>query len=548
MKLRTMLLAGVAMFGACESRADVVYSGTLSGVLATMEDGVPIDFNGDGVSDVQIGGMHHSQGELIGTPGAFVGTSCPWPEATPMWWGQLVGPASAYSCGTEPTRLQSWQSDGSWWSPYPFQGDGFLGVRFQLDGQTHYGWVHVYGGFNMLDILSYGYEMEPNTAIAAGVIEPRCPHDVIGPASERVAQSSVFWLYADIPEDVALSGYTAHWLHNGAPMDPNDPRYQGVNWLGLRVENVDVADAGEYAVRITTACGEVVSTTATIEISVPCGALTGSSLQFDTLGGTRGLSAATTLLNPAAVTIECWMNCQTIFSDRTGCVTGTGYQHLELMTLGTNALRFIPTPGVQIETLADTLPRYQWVHVAAVYDPAQSLAKIYINGMEQVVVNRGTSPITTPMVTGDASPLSVGVRASRPWDYYSYRGRLDDVRMWSYARTRGQITGAMRGVWPTEAGLLAYYRMNEGAGATTANAATATGAALDLTLTATMWYTTIDCCPADHDRSGSVGSGDLFAYLSAFFSGEASADFNGDAVLDSRDFFEYVAAFMVGCG
>lgn len=52
-------------------------------------------------------------------------------------------------------------------------------------------------------------------------------------------------------------------------------------------------------------------------------------------------------------------------------------------------------------------------------------------------------------------------------------------------------------------------------------------------------------CVADWDGSGVVNSQDFFAFLADFFS--RGADVNADGVTDSRDFFEYLAAFFAGC-
>jgi hypothetical protein len=34
----------------------------------------------------------------------------------------------------------------------------------------------------------------------------------------------------------------------------------------------------------------------------------------------------------------------------------------------------------------------------------------------------------------------------------------------------------------------------------------------------------------------------------AFFADDAAADFNNDATIDSRDFFDFLSAFFAGCG
>lgn len=60
----------------------------------------------------------------------------------------------------------------------PWFNEGFVGVRFMLDGQYHYGWVELAlrdavqagYGLNDLDIVGWGYETTPGAVIAAGAV------------------------------------------------------------------------------------------------------------------------------------------------------------------------------------------------------------------------------------------------------------------------------------------------------------------------------------------------------------------------------------------
>jgi hypothetical protein len=52
-------------------------------------------------------------------------------------------------------------------------------------------------------------------------------------------------------------------------------------------------------------------------------------------------------------------------------------------------------------------------------------------------------------------------------------------------------------------------------------------------------------CAADFDYSGIVNSQDFFDFLARFFDGRA--DFNQDGVTNTQDFFDFLAAFFAGC-
>lgn len=58
--------------------------------------------------------------------------------------------------------------------------EGFVGVRFQIDGNTHYGWIAFEGtwdppGWQEGRITGWAYEDVPDTAIAAGDQGPQPP-------------------------------------------------------------------------------------------------------------------------------------------------------------------------------------------------------------------------------------------------------------------------------------------------------------------------------------------------------------------------------------
>jgi len=55
------------------------------------------------------------------------------------------------------------------------------------------------------------------------------------------------------------------------------------------------------------------------------------------------------------------------------------------------------------------------------------------------------------------------------------------------------------------------------------------------------------CCAADIDGNGAVEVPDIFAFLSAWFAGNAAADFDGNGMVQVPDIFAFLSAWFAGC-
>jgi hypothetical protein len=109
---------------------------------------------------------------------------------------------------------------------------------------------------------------------------------------------------------------------------------------------------------------------------------------------------------------------------------------------------------------ASSIPANTWTHIAATYD--QTSIKIYING-----VLDGTLNASSPLPTGN-EVWYLGKRFGGP-DMIS--GVMDEIRIWNVARTQAQIQAVMNTSVPTNStGLRAYYKLDESAGTSTADA------------------------------------------------------------------------------
>jgi hypothetical protein len=110
------------------------------------------------------------------------------------------------------------------------------------------------------------------------------------------------------------------------------------------------------------------------------------------------------------------------------------------------------------DTTAVPVALATWNHVAMVLD-SNNQATFYINGsFAQALPHNADGRIST-------APLNIG---RNPVNTEHWYGKIDEIRIWSYERTLPQIQADMnRQVAWDEAGLVGYWRLNEGGGLTT---------------------------------------------------------------------------------
>jgi glucose/arabinose dehydrogenase/PKD repeat protein len=103
-----------------------------------------------------------------------------------------------------------------------------------------------------------------------------------------------------------------------------------------------------------------------------------------------------------------------------------------------------------------SVPAGTWTHLAFTFDNAANLVRAFVNGAE--VGQRGLDKD----MPDTSAPLRVG-RHGYATQYFA--GEIDEIRIWSFARSAGQIGADMnRQLSGAEAGLIAYWQFNEGSG------------------------------------------------------------------------------------
>ncbi|MCC3155740.1 FG-GAP-like repeat-containing protein [Hymenobacter sp. 15J16-1T3B] len=187
------------------------------------------------------------------------------------------------------------------------------------------------------------------------------------------------------------------------------------------------------------------------------------ALSFTGLNSTSSQRVATTLnAAPAALansTWEAWVYPtrtnygvrQTVFS-----VDDGNFDRSLVIEANTDDWGVFTGSGVWTPAAVDL---NQWQHVAVVYSTTG--IKFYKNGVEYVYGGGANTGATTNRFTVGSNPGFLNE---------SWQGQLDEVRVWSTARSQSQIQSLMFDAPAgTTAGLAGFWRFNEGSGSTAAD-------------------------------------------------------------------------------
>ncbi len=116
-----------------------------------------------------------------------------------------------------------------------------------------------------------------------------------------------------------------------------------------------------------------------------------------------------------------------------------------------------------ITTSGGLVPLKTWTHIAAVIDRTNGEIRLVINGEEVATESVGAGPAISnddPLLIGNTSEISTS--------YRSFEGLLDEVRIWSVARSDSDIRDTMDTVLAgNEAGLAFYLPLDDEQGAAT---------------------------------------------------------------------------------
>jgi len=226
--------------------------------------------------------------------------------------------------------------------------------------------------------------------------------------------------------------------------------------------------AGMYQV---TATDGSVSGQATVQVS-DVATPTSAYLQFDGVDDVVSVPDDASLDFTTAMTLEAWIRPDTLSTSRAqDRVIHKGTTYELTVSTGDTGCDFGTNGDVQWRiTIAGSNKRIcggalqlgVWQHLAGVYDGSEVV--LYVDGVAVARASR-SGPIAT-----NASALYLGNRSD---GLRAFDGSLDEVRLWNRALSASEIaTQRHTELSGQEAGLVAYFRFNEGSGQSVFDATT----------------------------------------------------------------------------
>jgi hypothetical protein len=159
----------LAIAGVADATGQVIYTDIDPDFVGGLGDSFAIDFDGDTFDDVTILQSNNGNYELVQAnttgPNGVVANSNGYLYASNLAYGTPIdGALTFYSGGASFCAGVGYAG-----SAFCGEGEAYLGVRFDVSGDTHYGWVRVdIADSSNFTVLGYAFEATPDTAINAG--------------------------------------------------------------------------------------------------------------------------------------------------------------------------------------------------------------------------------------------------------------------------------------------------------------------------------------------------------------------------------------------
>ncbi len=248
------------------------------------------------------------------------------------------------------------------------------------------------------------------------------------------------------------------WCDNNSVILDAGSGFSSYSWnTGATTQTITVSSAGKYSVEVGNSAGCTDKDTTIVKTA----GSSKNSLDFDGVDDYVDLGNSDKFKVTGNQTIEMWIY-PTDYSVRRnpyskayggeGTITqetsgGLTYYY------GTSGANASPYQSIT----SDAIPLNEWSHIAIVRDLDNMKLYWYING----VLSRSTD------ASYSAATESNNYVSIAKGYVDNFVGQIDEFRMWKTARTQTQIRDNMcKKLYGSEAGLVAYYRFDEGSGTT----------------------------------------------------------------------------------
>jgi hypothetical protein len=198
----------------------------------------------------------------------------------------------------------------------------------------------------------------------------------------------------------------------------------------------------------------------------------GKCLHFNSSASANNITAPSILSSSTGVlTLEAWVNPTSYGSEEMTVINGTAAYYLSVNNDGSiNCYWYGTSPAGYHSSGTGTVPLNKWTHIACSWDASN--IRLFTNGsIKNTVAVTGAGNTDTGLIIGAEN-------TSR-----QFKGKIDDVKIYPYARTPAQIKldynsrGSSKGTSTNlggaasdnnlSDGLVGYWKMDEGVGTTT---------------------------------------------------------------------------------
>ena len=171
--------AGVGLIAVvAPAEAEIVY--TRTNLSLAENERLSIDLNGDGVSDFYFGwGGGSNEVFMLFNPAIGNGVvgqrtppkrQCCSSYPAPLFFGVPIGPGENFRFQYSQRLLTAYASGTPSYGQWTQKTNRYLGVKFLIGGETHYGWVRLSTTPLWGTVTGYAYESVPNKGIKAGYV------------------------------------------------------------------------------------------------------------------------------------------------------------------------------------------------------------------------------------------------------------------------------------------------------------------------------------------------------------------------------------------